>query len=76
MKRHCPVCTAAGGSHVNSLYALQVIQASDFHSPCSQLGVSERNHQKPGGLLTRGLSWHSVAVKSSGLKASECIALF
>lgn len=75
MKGHFLVCTAAEGSHVNSLYALQAIQASDFHSPLTA-GASARSQQKVGGLLIRGLSWHSVAIKSSGLKASECITLF
>ena len=74
-KGHFAACTAAGGSHVNSLYALQAIPASDFHSPLTA-GASPRSQQKVGGLLTGGLFWHSVAIKSSGLKASECITLF
>lgn len=74
IKGHFPVCTADGGSHGNSLYALQAIQASDFHSPLTA-GASARSQQKVGGLLTGGLSWHSVAIKSSGLKASEGITL-
>lgn len=74
MKGHLAVCTAVGGSHVSSLYALQAIQASDFHSPLTT-GASARSQQKAGGLLTGGLFWHSAAIKSSGLKASECITL-
>ena len=53
MKGHLAVCTAVGGSHVSSLYALQAIQASDFHSPLTA-GASARSQQKAGGLLTGG----------------------
>lgn len=43
---------------------------------CSQLGASVKNPRRAGGLLTRGLLWHSDAIKSSGLQAPGCSTLF
>lgn len=60
---------------MNSLYVLQAVQASDFHSLLTAGSKCEES-EEVGGLLTGGLFWHSAAIKSSGLKASEYITLF